>query len=134
MTPFLLYKGVKALSEGGREQNLDLKLEGAAALVLGVESAAASLALGARVLPDLSEVGEVAGKALVPLALVHGGLDLAIGGRHWAAGERLQGALEMGFGASVIGAAVGGGIPCLVAAGGCVLGKLIHSAVREPSR
>ena len=118
ISPFLIYKGVKTWHED--------KLEATGAITLGLESAAASLTLAGQVSHHFSGVGEVAEKALAPLAIFHGGIDIAIGSRHWAAGQKVEGALEIGFGASVIGAAVGGGIPCLVAAAGCLAGKVIH--------
>lgn len=121
ISPFLIYKGVKTWHED--------KLEATGAITLGLESAAASMALAGQVSHHFSGVGEIAEKALAPLAIFHGGIDIAIGSRHWAAGQKVEGALEIGFGASVIGAAVGGGIPCLVAAAGCLAGKVIHKAI-----
>lgn len=118
IAPFLIYSGVKSWHED--------KLEATGNITLGLESAAASLAMAGEVSEQFGQVGEVAGKVLKPLALFHGGIDIAIGGRHWVEGKRVEGALEIGFGASVIGAALGGGLPCIVAAGGLLAAKVAH--------
>lgn len=123
IAPFLIYSGVKSWHED--------KLEATGNITLGLESAAASLAMAGEVSEQFGQVGEVAGKVLKPLALFHGGIDIAIGGRHWAEGKKVEGALEIGFGASVIGAALGGGLPCIVAAGGLLAAKVAHRVMGQ---
>ncbi len=128
----LTYIGAKELSHGIKEKNTDKVLEGVGNVAVGVRSAAASTVM-AGMISTSEVVGQVAAlgyKTLTPLGLVHAGVDAYLGIKDIAKGKRTEGSLKLGFGLAVGTAALGGGVPAVVAAI-CFLGAKVGHKIAK---
>lgn len=81
----------------------------------------------------LTTLAGVAKSALTPLGVVHGVIDAGIGAKQIYDGVKSEdtakvtkGSLGVGLGVSLFAAAIGGGIPAIVAAGVFLTGKVVH--------
>lgn len=125
--------GVSHTIEGVNKQSKQMVLEGASGILLGAKSG-----LTAVVHATAHASGAVAGAAhameiaVAPVGVAAGVVEAAAGAREIYQGLRskdrgrvLSGALTAGLGVSLGVAAVGGGLPALVAAGAILAGRAI---------
>lgn len=134
---FLLGLGARDLRQGLHHKNYLHAIEGANTALVGVRSLAAGLNLAGHVghqLPWLASAGHAAHETLMPLGIVHGSVDTAIGLYETVQGVRQRdfeqfssGILGMGTGGALVAAAAGGGIPALATAGAFLVGKVAHN-------
>lgn len=140
----LLKNGVEDLKEGLEHRDWRHSLEGVGSLIVGTRSLAAGTVMASHLLPNLrfaAEGAALAGKALMPLGLVHGAIDAGLGLKDIVAGIQgedrhliTQGALGVGVGASLMTAAAGGGLPALATAGLFLGAKVWHEAATAEDR
>lgn len=150
VSAFIAYKvtklGVKQLKHGLKEtegQGLKAKamneevLEGTGSIVLGVKSGAAGLALVGKMAAlkgtALAVAGKAAYAALPVLGVAHGAIDTFVGGKQMVEAVKekdlnkgTKGFLNAGMGISLATAAVTGGVPALLVAGGFLALKVGH--------
>lgn len=132
----LCWAGIKGMREGIRHKDAEHAIEGVNSVVVGTRSLAATTAMAGHLVQGsevFTAVAGVAKSALSPLGVVHGVIDVGIGAKQIYdgvksedSGKVTKGALGIGLGASLFAAAVGGGIPAVVAAGVFLTGKVIH--------
>lgn len=102
-----------------------------AARSLAASSVMADMTSVGQAIPGLSGVASVASKVLMPLGLIHAGVDIAVGAHEFSKGKKTEGLLKMGFGLAVGGAAVTGALPFTVAAVTLLGGKIAHGVVKS---
>jgi hypothetical protein len=136
----MLHVGVKGIKHGLKEKNAEHTIEGVNSTIVGTRSLAAGASMAGHLVHGSEVITTIAGvakSALTPLGVVHGAIDAGLGAKQVYdgvkakdSGKITKGTLGIGLGASLIGAAVGGGIPAIVAAGVFLTGKIVHG-IRE---
>lgn len=133
----MLHVGIKGIKHGIKDKNAEHTLEGVNSTIVGTRSLAAATTMTGHLLHGsevLTTVAGIAKATLTPLGVVHGAIDTGLGAKaiyegakSGDSGKVVKGSLGVGLGLSLIGAAVGGGIPALAAATVFLTGKVIHS-------
>jgi hypothetical protein len=127
--------GIHQLTRGIQQKDSEKILEGTSATILGSRSVLAATTMAGQVAGEgaLATLGQAAHAVLAPLGVAHGALDVALGTKYIVDGVRqgdrskvIKGGLTVGLGTSLALAAVGGGVPALVAAGVFLGAKVVH--------
>lgn len=132
----MLHVGIKGIKHGIKDKNAEHTIEGVNSTIVGTRSLAAGASMAGHLVHGSEVITTIAGvakSALTPLGVVHGAIDAGLGAKQVYdgikskdSGKITKGSLGIGLGASLIGAAVGGGIPAIVAAGVFLTGKIVH--------
>ena len=123
----------KAVKEGDGVLPL---AEGVGGSAVAVRSVAASTVMAnmtsvGQAVPGLSSVASVASKVLMPLGIIHAGVDIAVGAHEFKNGKKTEGLMKMGFGFAVGGAAITHALPFTIAAITLLGGKIVHGVVKN---
>jgi hypothetical protein len=131
----MLAIGARQIKTGMAEKNKEEILEGTNSTLVGVRSALSTVVMSGLV--DHSELLETvahgAEAVLTPLGVIHGAIDAGLGVKDVIVGlkhhdglQQVKGYLGVGLGTCLAAAALGGGIPCLVAAGAFVGARVVE--------
>lgn len=132
----MLAVGIKDIKHGMKHGDKEHTIEGINHTVVGTRSLAAGASMAGHLVHGSEVITTIAGVAkatLTPLGVVHGAIDAGLGAKQVYDGIKTKdtakvtkGGLGIGLGVSLVAAAVGGGVPALVAAGVFLTGKIAH--------
>lgn len=122
----MLYTGGKELAHGIKEKDGEKIAEGVGGLAVGTRSLAAATVMTSMVSGSsaVAQAASVASAALTPLGLVHGAIDIGLGVKDLVKGDKVDGAIKMGFGSAVIAGALATGSALALPLTGVALGIL----------
>lgn len=132
----MLAVGIKDIKHGAKHGDKEHVIEGINHTVVGTRSLAAGASMAGHLVHGSEVITTIAGvakSALTPLGVVHGTIDAGLGAKQVYDGIKekdgakiTKGSLGIGLGVSLVAAAVGGGVPAIVAAGVFLTGKIAH--------
>jgi hypothetical protein len=134
----MLYVGGKQIHEGIKSKDKAKIFEGVNSTIIGARSGLSALTMSSLAVHSelLATVAHGAEAVLAPLGVIHGAIDIGLGVKDIIegikshdTGLKIKGALDVGLGAALGVAALGGGLPFLVAASVLVVGKMVEHGI-----
>lgn len=117
--------GLSHLAQAARNKCGEQLVEGVGSTLIGVKSAVDALTMA-------TSHAQGASFLLAPLGVAHGSAEAILGAYRVGKGikghdrrEVIAGGFSLGLGASTCAAALGGGLPALIAAGLCLAGRIV---------